>query len=290
MKKSILFIFLALCTTLIFAQDSKIKAKEGWSNKGHIIFLFSQFAFSNWVTGGENNVAGNLSLDYDFNFAKKNITWDTKMMAAYGLIKSKNVEFAKKTDDRFELNSVIGKKASKNWYYSAFVNFQTQFTMGYIYKKDANGKEIRIEHTNFMSPAVLAFGPGMQWKKSNELKINIAPATSKLTLVDTNFTLPNNAYFGVEEGKNNKYELGFSAAGYGKFTIMENVTMENILIFFSDYLESPQNIDIDYTVNFSMKVNNHLTTKFTFQTIYNNNAFRGFQIRELFGLGFNYSF
>lgn len=290
MKKSALLTFLVLGSTLTFAQESKIEVKEGWSNKGHVVFLFSQFVFSNWVTGGENNVAGNLGLDYDFNFVKKNTSWDTKMIAAYGLTKNKNVEFAKKTDDRFELNSVLGKKASKNWYYSAFINFQTQFTKGYIYKKDTNGKEIRTEHTNFMSPAVLSFGPGMQWKKSNELKFNIAPATSKLIMVNENFTLPNNAYFGVEEGKDSKYELGFSAAGYGKFTIMENVTMENILIFFSDYLESPQNIDIDYTMNVSMKVNNHLSTKFTFQTIYNNNSFKGFQIRELFGLGFNYNF
>jgi len=290
MKKLILIVALALNFNSTFAQESIIEVKEGWSKKGHIVFLFSQFGFSHWVTGGDNNVAGNLGLDYDFNFVKKNNTWDTKIIAAYGLTKSKNVDFAKKTDDRFELNSVIGKKASKNWYYSAFVNFQTQFTKGYIYKKNSNGREIREEHTDFMSPAVLTFGPGMQWKKSNELKFNIAPATSKLTMVDPKFTLPNNAYFGVEAGRNSKYELGFSAAGYGKFGIMENVTMETILIFFSDYLESPQNIDIDYTTNVTMKVNTHLSTKFTFQTIYNNNAFKGFQIRELFGFGFNYNF
>ncbi len=290
MKKLTLILLLVFGTNLAFAQESKNEDKKGWSKKGHLVFLFSQFGFSNWVTGGENNVAGNLSLDYDFNFVKKNTTWDTKIIASYGLIKNKNVDFAKKTDDRFDFNSVVGKKASKNWYYSAFVNFQTQFTIGYIYKKNTNGKEIRTEHTNFMSPAVLSFGPGMQWKKSNELKFNIAPATSKLTMVNENFTLPNNAYFGVEDGKSSKYELGFSTAGYGKFIIMKNVTMENILIFFSDYLESPQNIDIDYTMNVSMKVNNHLSTKFSFQTIYNNNAFKGFQMRELFGLGFNYDF
>lgn len=290
MKKSTSIILLIFCTILTFAQESKTEQKEGWSKKGRVVFLFSQFGFSNWVTGGDNNVAGNLGLDYDFNFVKKKTSWDTKIIVAYGLTKSNTVEFAKKTDDRFELNSVVGIKASKNWYYSAFVNFKTQFTIGYTYNKDANGKEIRKEHTDFMSPAVFTFGPGLQWKKNNELKINIVPATSKLTVVDPKFTLPNKAYFGVEEGKNSKYELGFSATGYGKFVIMENVTMENILIFFSDYLESPQNIDIDYTVNLSMKVNKHLSTKFSFQTIYNNNAFKGFQIRELFGLGFNYDF
>ena len=290
MKKRILSVALVLSFSLTFAQGKKIIIKEGWSKKGKVTLLFSQFGFSNWITGGENNVAGNLGLDYDFNYVKNNTTWDTKALASYGLTKSKNAEFAKKTDDRFELNSVVGIKASKKWYYSAFFNFKTQFSKGYIYKKDDNGKEIRIEHTNFLSPAELTFGPGMQWKKSNELKFNIAPATSKLIIVDKIFTLPNNAYFGVEEGKGTKFELGFSAAGFAKFEIAENVTMENILILFSDYLENPQNVDIDYTMNILMKVNSHLSTNFTFQTVYDNNSYRGFQIREVFGAGFNYKF
>ena len=290
MKKRILSVALVLSFSLTFAQGKKIIIKEGWSKKGKVTLLFSQFGFSNWITGGENNVAGNLGLDYDFNYAKKNTTWDTKALASYGLTKTKNGEFAKKTDDRFELNSVVGIKASKNWYYSAFFNFKTQFSKGYIYKKDDNGKEIRIEHTNFLSPAELSLGPGMQWKKSNELKFNIAPATSKLIIVDKIFTLPNNAYFGVEEGKGTKFELGFSAAGFAKFEIAENVTMENILILFSDYLENPQNVDIDYTMNILMKVNSHLSTNFTFQTVYDNNSYRGFQIREVFGAGFNLKF
>ena len=33
-----------------------------------------------------------------------------------------------KSDDRLEWNSVIGKKAQGYWYYSAFLNFKTQFT------------------------------------------------------------------------------------------------------------------------------------------------------------------
>ena len=31
-----------------------------------------------------------------------------------------------------------------------------------------------------MSPAYLQAGPGMLWKRSNNLKVNIAPATSRL--------------------------------------------------------------------------------------------------------------
>jgi hypothetical protein len=289
MKKIIVLAAIALSCSYVFAQE-KEAPKDGWHTSGNIILLFNQSAFSDWVTGGENTIAGNLGVNYDFNYLKDNITWDNKIMASYGLTKSKNSEFEKKTDDRFEFNSLIGKKAKGYWYYSAFANFKTQFTKGYVYGKDLDGKEIRTEYTNFMSPANLTFGPGMLWKKSDDLKFNLAPLTSKVIFVDKNFTLPNDAYFGVEEGKSTRYELGFYASGYAKLGLMENVTMENILNLYSNYLEDPQNVDVDYTMNLVMKINSYLSANLTFQTIYDDNAFEGFQLREVFGVGINYGF
>ena len=289
MKKIIVLTVLILSCTISFAQE-KEGPKDGWTKKGNFTFLFNQSAFSDWVAGGENNIAGNLSLNYDFNYIKGNITWDNKILASYGLTKSKNSEFAKKTDDRLEFNSLLGKKAKGNWYYSGFINFKTQLTTGYKYGKDANGKEIRTEFTNLMSPANLSFGPGMLWKKSDNFKINLAPATAKIVMVDKDFTLPNDAYFGVEEGKSTRFELGFNTSLYGKFNLMENVSLENIVNLYANYLEDPQNVDLDYTMNIVMSINKNLSTNLTFQTIYNDNAFRGFQVREVFGVGFNYGF
>lgn len=262
----------------------------GWTKKGNMILLFNQSNFNNWLAGGENNLSGNVGINYDFNYKKNDITWDNKVIASYGLIKTKNSDFEKKTDDRFEFNSVFGKKASGQWYYSFFLNFRTQFTKGYVYGKDANGKEIRDEYTNILSPGYLTFGPGMFWKKHDNLKVNFAPLTSKVTFVDADFTLPEKAYFGVEEGKSLRYELGFYASGYYKLDLMTNVSMENTLNLYSNYLEDPQNVDMDYTMAMVMRINRYLTTNLVFQAIYDDNAFRGFQTRQIFGLGVNYGF
>jgi hypothetical protein len=289
MKKVILFLAITCSINLLVAQE-KEGPKEGWTKKGNISFLFNQSAFSDWVAGGENNIAGNLGVNYDFNYAKGTLNWDNKIIAAYGLTKSKNSAFEKKTDDRFEFNSVLGKKASGYWFYSGFLNFKTQFTEGYKYSKDANGAEIRTSYTNFMSPANLAFGPGMLWKKSDNLKFNLAPASAKIVIVDKDLTLPNDAYFGVEEGKSTRFELGFNAAAYAKVNLMTNVTMENILNLYANYLEDPQNIDLDYTMNLVMAINKYLSANISFQTIYDDNAFEGFQTREVFGIGVNYGF
>ena len=289
MKKIILLAILTISGSTLFAQEEEV-SKDGWTKKGNFNLLFNQSAFSDWVAGGENNIAGNLSVNYDFNYINGNVTWDNKIIASYGLTKSKNSEFTKKTDDRLEFNSLFGKKANGFWFYSAFLNFKTQFATGYKYGKDINGKEIRTKYTNFMSPANLSFGPGMLWKKSDNFKINLAPATAKLVMVDKDYTLPNDAYFGVEQGKNTRFEFGFNASLYGKFNIAENVSMENILNLYSNYLEDPQNVDLDYTMNIVMTINKNLSTNLSFQTIYDDNAFKGFQVREVFGVGFNYGF
>ncbi|OIQ15619.1 MAG: hypothetical protein BM557_11240 [Flavobacterium sp. MedPE-SWcel] len=291
--KKITLLCSALCVMTANAQDAKTVENDStkvWTAKGNASFLFNQSNFDNWLAGGENNVSGNLGLNYDVNYKKGKWSWDNKFIASYGLVKTKTSSFAKKTDDRLEINSVLGKQASEHWYYSAFLNFKTQFTKGYVYSKDEDGAEVRDESTNFMSPGYLLVGPGMLYKKSDNFKFNLSPATSKFTFVDKNFTLPEEAYFGVEEGKSMRYELGFNASGYYKFDLIANVTLENIVNLYSNYLEDPQNMDLDYQLNVVMRINRYLTTNISFQTIYDDNAYRGFQVRQVFGVAANYGF
>ena len=292
MKKaffSVLFLIFNITLSFSNVKDS-VAVEPSWTKKGKTSFMFNQSAFSNWVARGENTLAGNASINYNFDYAKGKYTWKNNITTSYGLTKSKNTEFAKKTDDRIEFNSLLGLNADGYWYYSALFNFKTQFTTGYKYTKDANGKEIRTEFTNFFSPATFLIGPGMLWEKNKNFKFNIAPATTKLVIVDKNFTLPKEAYFGVEEGKNTRLELGFNASGRLKIDLMENISIENLVNLYANYLEDPENIDIDYTMNLVMKINSHFTTNLIFQSIYDDNAYEGFQIREVFGLSFNYGF
>lgn len=309
MKKLFLLALVLGFSGIIHAQSSEkdlVKKTEdaakilddtinsGWKSKGKITFLFNQANFNNWVAGGENSFSGNLGLDYQINYKKDNYTWDNRLIASYGLLQTQNSSFEKKTDDQVEINSLLTKKAKGFWYYSFLVNFRTQFTPGYVYSKDVNGAEQRQENTNFMSPGYLLVGPGMFWRKNDNLKFNLAPLTSRFTFVDSYYTsIPgyvNYSYFGVETNKSMLYQLGFNASAYYKFNIMENVSAENILSLFSNYLKDPGNIDINYNLKVTMKINKLLTANLDFQVIYDDDAFAGFQTREVFGLGVNYNF
>ncbi|MDY8135291.1 DUF3078 domain-containing protein [Aquimarina sp. 2201CG5-10] len=306
MKKTFLTLVLLASTTILCAQeDAKDETpKDGWTKTGNISFLFNQSAFNaEWLGGGTSNIAGNLSLSYDFNYRKGKMTWDNKILADYGLTKLKDQEFTRKTNDRFEFNSLLGRQIKEtNWYYSFFLNFKTQFAPGYVFGEDALGNEIRTETTHIFSPAYLQAGPGFLWKKSDNLKVNIAPATARLIFVDGDFTDVGNdqvaidafnaagGYFGVEANESTRFEFGAAVNAYAKFEIMKNVSMENILNLYSNYLEDPQNVDIDYTANVIMTINKYLSANIAFQAIYDDNAIGAFQIREVFGLGVNYGF
>jgi len=295
MKHLFAFLMLGLALSAT-AQDTILPAQADndtigpWTKKGNASLLFNQSTFDNWVAGGENNISGNIGFNYDFNYKKGVWSWDNKIIASYGIVKTRTSAFAKKTDDRFEFNSVLGKQISKYWYHSGFVNFKTQFTKGYQYEKDENGAEIRNEYTNFLSPAYLLAGVGMLYKKNDNLKVNLSPITGKFTFVDKSFTLPDEAYFGVKEGQSVRSELGFNASAYYKVDVIANVTFENILNLYSNYLEDPQNVDVDYQLNIVLRVNRYLTTNLMFQTIYDDNAYQGLQVRQVFGVAANYGF
>lgn len=297
MKKSILTVVLVLAVTSSFSQvnekellkkteEAVAKIKEekpmGWEKKGMFTFLANQANFNNWLAGGQSSISGNAGVKYDFNYKSDTWTWDNKFFANYGLTKLQGQDL-QKTDDRVEFNSLLGKKASGEWFYSAFFNFKTQLDSGV----DPANNAVKISH--FFSPAYFQFGVGMLYKKSDNLKINFAPATSKLIMVHKHFTEVGTA-FGVEQGESTRYEFGAALNGYYKFNIMENVSAENILNLYTNYLEDAKNVDVDYTLNIVMKVNKYMSTNLAFQTIYDDNAFAGFQTRQVIGIGVNYGF
>ena len=283
------FLFLS---NLLFSQSNDIPEK--WKNSGNALFLINQSSFSNWTSGGQSSVSGTLKIDYNFNYSDNGWDWDTKVISNFGLNKISGSDFLKKTDDRIEINSVLGKKFNNDiigrWSYSSFFNFQTQFAKGYRFGKDANGNPNRTEKSRFFSPATVQLGVGMYWKKSKDLWVNVAPMTGKLILVNRRFTenlSENQTYFGVKKGGNSRFELGASVRSYYKSEIFENVAMENRLSLYSDYLDRPQNIDFDCTFNFIMKVNQYVSTNLIFQFVYDDNEIRRVQVREVLGVGLN---
>ena len=294
MNRSILFLIIFFNLINLHAQKEikKDSLETNWNLSGKFTFLGNQSSYSYWTAGGQTSVSGTIKIDYDFNYDKDGWNWDTKLITAYGLNSIGGSKFLKKTDDKLEINSLLGKKFTNNlignWSYSSFINFKTQWTKGYRFRKNSQGEEERTELTRFFSPAYLQVGVGLYWKKNKDFWINMAPFTGRLIIVNRYFTNnleDNKRYFGVKKGKNSRFELGASIRSFFKFELVENVFVTNRISLYSDYLDNPANIDLDYTINTIMKVNKYLTTNLIIQFIYDHNSVKRLQVREVMGIG-----
>jgi len=286
MRGLLLFIFLVVTINSV-SQESSSKDSL-WTKKGNISLLVNQTGFSNWIGGGTNNLSGTIKFDYQWELNQYGWDWLTNIESAFGLAKYKNAPFARKIDDRILVQSIIGKEFTKNLSFSSFFNFTSQFGRGYKYKKDSENNEIRDLTTTTLSPAYFQLGSGFLWKKSEKLWVNYSPIATRLILVNKRFTenlSEGKQYFGVEKNKSSRYELGTNLTFHSEGVLYENVNYKQDLKLFSNYLEDPSNIDLDYLVQIDFDINPLLSTQLIFQLIYDDNAISRLQVREVFGIG-----
>lgn len=296
MKKTLLSMLLSCAGLISYAQQNvPADTTKAWTIHGENTFLLNQSSFSNWASGGVNAFAGNLVFNYDFNYKKDKLSWDNKVILGYGLSRQDGLG-ARKNDDRIVLNSLLGYKASQYWLYTFYANFQNQFTKGYKYD-GAN----RTLISDFLAPAYLTFGPGFAYKRSDNFRINLSPLASRIVMVQNDY-LSSIGAFGVDPGKKSDFQFGASADLYYKVNLVENISLENILKLYSNYLDKPQNIYTDYTANLFMKVNKLVTVNAGVQLIYDdktkipylNNGTEQFrkalQVKQIFGAGLTYKF
>ena len=313
MKKTYLFLIFLLYSAITMAQvtekEDALKTQAsgtvlGWKKGGTFTFAFSQVSLSRWAAGGQNSLAFNGLINTYASLKRKSSNWGNSLDLGYGLIHQggKGAPY-QKSDDRIELNSIYGQKASKSWYYAALINFKTQFAPGYNYPNDST------IISNFLAPADLIAALGMDFKPSSKFNCFIAPATGKLIIVD-NTELANAGDFGVEPavldtagnvitpGKKKKLEFGGYIRASFRIDLMKNINLMTKADFFSNYLKNPQNIVINWENLISMKINKYISATLSTQLIYddqakikldgNGNTGPRTQFKEIFGVGFSY--
>jgi hypothetical protein len=297
MKQTLLIAaFLFICLAGYSQAAPPKDTTKVWTIHGQNTLLINQSSFSNWAAGGVNSVAANIVLDYDFNYKKGVWSWDNKAIAGYGISKQNGTGW-RKNDDRIILNSLLGRQASKYWLYTFYANFQTQFTKGYNYDADGNRTLLSAP----FAPAYLTFGPGFAYKRSDNFRINLSPAAARITIVQ-NDSLSSIGSYGVTPGDKSLFEFGASLDAYYKVNLVQNISFENILKVYSNYLKKPGDIYVDYAANIFMKVNKLVTVNAGVELINDpkaqipemkngvNEYHSLLQTKQIFGVGLTYKF
>ena len=65
MRSVLVLLFLVFSISTNSQEKKENKPIPKWKIHGRFSFLFNQSSFSNWASGGENTVAGNLNLNYE---------------------------------------------------------------------------------------------------------------------------------------------------------------------------------------------------------------------------------
>jgi hypothetical protein len=302
MKKLLFSIAITLCTTIIaFSQDESM---SNWKRSGSVSLNFSQSHLSNWAAGGENALNSSGRFIYQANYEKGKNKWNTNLDLGlgYSIIGDNK---AIKTDDKIELNSMIGHKATDKLHYSLSFSFKSQFADGFDYKTDSTNPISRL-----MAPGYVTLGLGMDWVPNKVFELNFSPATARMTFV-TDQKLADAGAFGVDpaeydnlgnktkDGMTSRFEFGGKVVAKLNIDIAKNVNFNSKLELFSDYLKNPQNIDIDWQNMLTMKVNSWLNANITMHMIYDDdimimdkdgNKGPRTQFKEVLSIGLSYNF
>lgn len=297
MKKLFLIALLFAGLIPVYAQD---KTKEElidkkWYLTGVTGVNISQSSFNNWSAGGENSLAGNVYLNGSLKRKSGNWLWVNELKLDYGMSKNSS-DGVRKTSDNIDFSTQIGYSTDNKWFYTAMASLNTQFYKGYDYPN----KENYI--SKFFAPAFVNVSLGIEFRDKPWYSIYFSPVAGKMTFVEDSY-LSNRegGSFGVDEGDRFKAEFGAYLKGRFEKTVMENVKIISTADFFTAYDSSFGNVDINWDVMISMKVNKFLsasvntTLKYDndIKTYDDNGAWESgakVQFKEVIGVGLAYNF
>ncbi|MBK8874102.1 MAG: DUF3078 domain-containing protein [Bacteroidetes bacterium] len=309
MKRLLLTIStIAVVSSSSMAQETAA-VDTSWKTGGIIGLNFTQVSLSNWAAGGQNSISGIALFNYYANYNKGKNIWDNSIDLGYGLTQNGDADPIK-SEDKIDLATKYGRYAFKHWYYSALLGFKSQFTPGYNYPDDST------KISNFMATAYITLALGMDYKPNDNFSVMIAPVTGRIIIVNDQDLADAGAYGvdpaeynelfeKVKDGEKMRTEFGASIRALYKKDIIENVNLQTKLELFSNYLEDPQNIDVNWEVLISMKVNKYITATLATQLIYDDNTIIAVdnnsdgiideagprtQFKEVLGVGFSYKF
>ncbi|MEI6455834.1 MAG: DUF3078 domain-containing protein [bacterium] len=270
-------------------------SKKRWFIQGSTGLTFTQAAFSNWAAGGQNSLGLSAMINLKANYKKGKHAWANTIDLGYGfqiIGKSKEASF-NKINDKIELTTAYGFELHQNkkWYLTLLVNFRTQFDKGYNYPNDS------VVISKFMAPGYLIAGLGITYTPAKWFYLYLSPASGRFTFVlDT--ALANQGAFGVEKGKQIRGEFGpYLRADLNK-DLAKNINLSTTLELFTNYLKGFGNIDVNWSLLLTMKVNKWLAASIQTQLIYDDDVMiqtdptempgPRTQFKEMIGVGLSY--
>ena len=275
-----------------------LPAISRWSKGAKFQVHASQnYISSNWYKGGESNMAMTMYAMGYFNYDnRKGLQWDNKAewkLGLYGMA-SDSLRWLRVNEDLLRLNSKLGYKAFKNFYYTAEWDFQT--SLFNTYKSNTY-----VRASGPFSPIRMSLSVGMDYKWKSMVSVFVSPLSYKLIYVaDMSYregVLPeeNIAHqVGITDGTRRSNQLGALIRTDFDYDFNESIGMEVHFSFFGNYAGKIKGVEVGCEVIGNFKINRFLSAKVSLYPRYDSTTVPAdggkpkLQFYELISLGFNY--
>jgi hypothetical protein len=290
----LLILLLMSFSSALYAQSTKSSVDQlstyantdtlaGWKHSGLAGIAFGQTSLSKWVAGGDKStITGSFTLNATANYLKGKWFWNNNLLAEYGMIYATSTDW-QKAADRLNINSIGGREISKKWSIAGLLNFSTQFSKGYNYPDKSN------YISTLFAPAYLDAALGFAYKPNPKYTLFLSPIAERVTFVFDD-SLSNAGAFGVDEGKNIKFETGVYLMGNTNQQITKDLGLISSVYLFTPYNERFGNFDVVWDLLLNYKLNKYFTASLNTTLRYYEAEIKALQFKEIFGLGLTYTF
>ena len=267
MKLRRLFLLPVLLGGVLFAQEADTSywtygavGTAGFTNTGQTVY---------WQAGGINSQAISGRIDVSAGYEKDKLSWQNDLVLALGAVRQGTSDESRfiKNQDRIELTSKAGRGLTDKLNLSALLGFRTQFLQGFVFP--ANQPTIQPSDTvsNFLSPAYLEFGVGLDFQPTENFSIYYTPVNSKVTIVGIEEYRPLYIPQDVTTGPV-RYEIGSKLVLKLKQELAKNILFTTNANFFTNYLQDFPTVDVNWETLTTAKVNDWFAVSFATNLIY----------------------
>lgn len=215
----------------------------------------NQASFSdNWSAGGVNSISLLGTAWHKSDYTRNNFNFVTELDLRYGKIHNKD-QLAKKNNDRIFWDNKLAYKFTEKWaLYFAFT-FESQFDVGYNYRRIDGEERIWDVQTAFMGPGVLTESLGLEYKPDKTFSLRLGTGTARQTLMlnerskpltieeyaarypDNTAITKDQEKFGLSPGHTIRNDLAFQVTANLDRNLTETINLKSRYNLFADYKE-----------------------------------------------------
>ena len=266
----------------------QLKETIKWFYHGKNTLVFNQSSFSNWNSGGNNNIGIIGKINYNFSYKNRKHFLDNNIQLGYGFVSSQG-ESSRKTEDYINLMTNYGYDIGRNFYLSTGFQFLSQFSAGYNYSLTPDPTfEDRI--SRFLSPGYIYAGLGVLYNPNENFQVIFRPLNGKFTIVNDPFLQKAGKYGLEKDGQSFRAELGALVNILYRLKIYKDINLVNQVNFFSNYTNHIERVDIAYNGTLNFKFNQFITTVISLDLLYDHDQMQKLQLKQTLGVGFSYNF